>query len=158
MRDKATHSPIATHWGNYLLETEGTTVTAVHPYDSDKNPTPLGQSLLASLDENCRVAQPMVRAGYLEHGVQSDRSGRGREPFVAVEWEQAWDLAATALERVCTEFGNQAIYAGSYGWGSKAVEQLTGMIPNLKAEVLAPVISKGFPREEDYLAHQCVAH
>jgi flavorubredoxin len=41
---------------------------------------------------------------------------------------------------------------GSYGWGSKAVEQLTGMIPNLKAEVLAPVLSKGFPREEDFQA------
>jgi len=41
---------------------------------------------------------------------------------------------------------------GSYGWGSKAVEQLTGMIPNLKAEVLAPVLIKGFPREEDFKA------
>jgi flavorubredoxin len=41
---------------------------------------------------------------------------------------------------------------GSYGWGSKAVEQLTGMIPNLKAEVLDPVISKGFPREADFKA------
>jgi flavorubredoxin len=41
---------------------------------------------------------------------------------------------------------------GSYGWGSKAVEQLTGMIPNLKAEVLTPVISKGFPVEEDLKA------
>jgi len=41
---------------------------------------------------------------------------------------------------------------GSYGWGSKAVEQLTEMIPNLKAEVLTPVLSKGFPREEDFKA------
>ena len=41
---------------------------------------------------------------------------------------------------------------GSYGWGSKAVEQLTGIIPNLKAEVLAPVLSKGFPGEEDFKA------
>jgi flavorubredoxin len=41
---------------------------------------------------------------------------------------------------------------GSYGWGSRAVEQLKGMIPNLKAEVLDPVISKGFPREEDFKA------
>jgi len=41
---------------------------------------------------------------------------------------------------------------GSYGWGSKAVEQLSGMIPNLKAEVLAPVLSKGFPRDEDFKA------
>ena len=41
---------------------------------------------------------------------------------------------------------------GSYGWGSKAVEQLAGMIPNLKVEVLAPVLCKGFPREEDFRA------
>jgi flavorubredoxin len=41
---------------------------------------------------------------------------------------------------------------GSYGWGSKAVEQLKGMITNLKVEVLDPVIIKGFPREEDFKA------
>ncbi len=41
---------------------------------------------------------------------------------------------------------------GSYGWGSKAVEQLTGMIPNLKAEVLTPVLSKGFPVQQDFEA------
>jgi flavorubredoxin len=41
---------------------------------------------------------------------------------------------------------------GSYGWGSRAVEQLKGMIPNLEAEVLDPVISKGFPKEEDFKA------
>jgi len=41
---------------------------------------------------------------------------------------------------------------GSYGWGSKAVEQLSGMIPNLKVEVLDPVISKGFPKEADFKA------
>jgi flavorubredoxin len=41
---------------------------------------------------------------------------------------------------------------GSYGWGSKAVEQLTGMIPNIRAEVLTPVISRGFPGEEDFRA------
>jgi flavorubredoxin len=39
---------------------------------------------------------------------------------------------------------------GSYGWGGRAVEQLAAMIPNLKAELLPPVISKGFPREEDF--------
>jgi flavorubredoxin len=41
---------------------------------------------------------------------------------------------------------------GSYGWGSKAVDQLKGMIPNLKVEVLDPVISKGFPKEADFKA------
>ena len=41
---------------------------------------------------------------------------------------------------------------GSYGWGGKAVEQLAGMIPNLKVELLEPVLSKGFPKEADFRA------
>lgn len=40
----------------------------------------------------------------------------------------------------------------SYGWAGKAVETLTGLLTNLKAEVLAPVLCKGAPREEDYRA------
>lgn len=46
---------------------------------------------------------------------------------------------------------------GSYGWGSKAVEQLKGMIPNLKAELLDPVISKGLPGAEDFQALEALA-
>ncbi len=41
---------------------------------------------------------------------------------------------------------------GSYGWGGKTVEQLAGMIPNLKVEILEPVLSKGFPKEADFRA------
>jgi len=41
---------------------------------------------------------------------------------------------------------------GSYGWGGKAVEQLAAMIPNLKVEILEPVLCKGFPREADFRA------
>jgi len=39
---------------------------------------------------------------------------------------------------------------GSYGWGGKMVETLTGMITNLKTEVLDPVMVKGYPVEEDF--------
>jgi len=41
---------------------------------------------------------------------------------------------------------------GSYGWGGKAVEQLAGMIPNLKVEILETVFIKGFPKEADFKA------
>ncbi|MDO9528866.1 MAG: FprA family A-type flavoprotein [Syntrophales bacterium] len=41
---------------------------------------------------------------------------------------------------------------GSYGWGGKMVEQIAGMIPNLKVEILDPVVVKGFPKEEDFKA------
>ncbi len=41
---------------------------------------------------------------------------------------------------------------GSFGWGSKMVEQLTSMLPNLKAEILEPVITKGYPKDNDFIA------
>lgn len=38
---------------------------------------------------------------------------------------------------------------GSYGWGGKMVEQITGLVPNLKVEIIPPVVAKGYPRDED---------
>jgi len=38
---------------------------------------------------------------------------------------------------------------GSFGWGGRAVETIAGLIPNIKAEVLKPVIIKGMPAEAD---------
>ena len=46
---------------------------------------------------------------------------------------------------------------GSYGWGGKAVEQLLGLLSNLKVEVLEPVLCKGLPKEEDYAALERLA-
>ncbi|WP_028587146.1 FprA family A-type flavoprotein [Desulfocurvus vexinensis] len=37
---------------------------------------------------------------------------------------------------------------GSYGWGGKTVETLASMIPNLKVEVLDPVLCKGLPKQD----------
>lgn len=45
-----------------------------------------------------------------------------------------------------------AAIIGSYGWGTKAVEQISGLIPNLKVEVLGTVMCKGLPREDDLKA------
>ena len=39
---------------------------------------------------------------------------------------------------------------GSYNWGGKMVEQLAGMIKNLKVEIIEPVVIKGYPKEEDF--------
>jgi len=41
---------------------------------------------------------------------------------------------------------------GSFGWGGKTVEQLTAMMPNLKVEILEPVIIKGYPRVDSFAA------
>lgn len=50
-----------------------------------------------------------------------------------------------------------AAIIGSYGWGTKAVEQIAGLIPNLKVEVLDTIMCKGFPREEDLKALDTLA-
>ena len=39
---------------------------------------------------------------------------------------------------------------GSYGWGGKMVEQLTGLLDRLKAEILEPVVAKGYPKNTDF--------
>ncbi|KAF0135340.1 MAG: flavodoxin/nitric oxide synthase [Candidatus Saganbacteria bacterium] len=45
-----------------------------------------------------------------------------------------------------------ASIVGSFGWGGKMPEQIAGMLGNLKVEIIPPVIAKGFPKKEDYLA------
>jgi flavorubredoxin len=46
---------------------------------------------------------------------------------------------------------------GSYGWAGKTVEQLTGLMPNLRADILEPVLAKGEPKEADFLALERLA-
>ncbi len=45
-----------------------------------------------------------------------------------------------------------ATVIGSYGWGTKAVEQIVETLSPLKCEVLEPVLCKGIPRTDDYAA------
>jgi flavorubredoxin len=45
-----------------------------------------------------------------------------------------------------------AAVIGSYGWGGRMVEQLAALMPNLKAEMLPPVVFRGMPRPADYEA------
>jgi flavorubredoxin len=46
---------------------------------------------------------------------------------------------------------------GSYGWGGKTVETLAGLIPNLKVEIIDPVLVKGAPTETGFKALEDLA-
>lgn len=105
-----------THWGAFEVEADGQSVTAVHPFAKDPDPSPIGRSLEAV--GRARVSRPSVRQSWLEEGPGSRTELRGVEPFVEVSWERALDLVAAELDRVRTEHGNTAIFGGSYGWGS----------------------------------------
>jgi biotin/methionine sulfoxide reductase len=105
-----------TNWGAYEVETDGREITAVHPFAKDPDPSPIGQSLKAV--RKSRVDKPSIRQSWLRDGPGSNPEGRGQEPFVEVEWDDALDLLAAELDRVRNQFGNQAIFGGSYGWAS----------------------------------------
>jgi flavorubredoxin len=59
---------------------------------------------------------------------------------------------ATILANALKPKAKFASVIGSYGWGGKAVEQIAGMIPNLKVELLSPVYCQGAPKEAEYQA------
>jgi flavorubredoxin len=46
---------------------------------------------------------------------------------------------------------------GSYGWGGKMVEQLAGILGNLKVEVIDPVITKGVATDKDFVSLDLLA-
>jgi len=106
------------HWGAYQVEVKDNRVVAMHPFADDPDPSPIGQSTPDAVHHKCRIAQPMVRQGWLEKGPQAHGGGRGLEPFVPVSWDRALDLVAGELRRVKTASGNPAIFGGSAGWAS----------------------------------------
>ena len=61
---------------------------------------------------------PLVRKSWLENGPGSNTSKRGSDKFVQVSWDKVGDLVANEISRVKHNFGNEAIFAGSYGWAS----------------------------------------
>ncbi|ARU95672.1 molybdopterin-dependent oxidoreductase [Tatumella citrea] len=114
---KTANNLTSTHWGTYHVETADDKIAAMTPVAWDKNPSRIGQSMPEAVTGNTRIRRPAVRLGYLKNGPAS-REGRGKEPFVEVSWEQALDLVAREMQSVKQRHGNEAIYGGSYGWGS----------------------------------------
>ncbi|WP_049644236.1 molybdopterin-dependent oxidoreductase [Candidatus Rhodobacter oscarellae] len=108
----------SSHWGTYRVEVQDGRVTGMRPFERDPDPSPIGPALVDLLDDPMRIKAPMVRKSWLEGGPGTAGHMRGQEAFVQVTWEEANRLVADELQRVRREHGNQAIYAGSYGWAS----------------------------------------
>lgn len=110
----------------YLTEAlvrEGVTV-----YPFDLTVTDIGKLAISLVDAaTLIVATPTVHVG----------------PHPAVHY------AATLANMLHPKVKYGAILA-SYGWGSKAIEQLSAQIPSLKIEVLGTILQKGLPSAETY--------
>lgn len=108
--------PHSTHWGAFSAhERAGHLIVMPHPDDPD--PSPLLQNIPSALRHPARIAQPMVRRGWLEHG-PGPSADRGRDDFVPVGWPHITALLATELRRVYTRHGAGSVFGGSYGWSS----------------------------------------
>ncbi|MDP5327483.1 MAG: molybdopterin-dependent oxidoreductase [Paracoccaceae bacterium] len=108
----------SSHWGTYWVDVDDDRVTALRDFGEDQDPSPIGQGIIDVLSGPTRITTPMVRKGWLEGGAGAAREKRGQEDFVAVTWDEVNQLLADELSRVRRDYGNRAIYAGSYGWAS----------------------------------------
>ncbi|MBP2549279.1 biotin/methionine sulfoxide reductase [Neorhizobium galegae] len=108
--------PHTAHWGAFSARLRDGQLD-VRPHPDDPDPNRIIENLPAALSHRARIAQPMVRRGWLENGPGADER-RGRDEFVAVAWEQALDLLSQELARVRDGSGPGAIFGGSYGWAS----------------------------------------
>lgn len=111
IRTKVTTS----HWGAFEVDVEGDRIVATRPFSQDPHPSAIPDILPAAVHHSSRIRRPAIRKGWLQGRA---RDGRGSDTFVDLPWDEALDIAAQELDRVRKTHGNEAIYGGSYGWGS----------------------------------------
>ncbi len=105
----------ASHWGTFRVETHDDQIT-LHGLPQDAEPAQIAKGWVSAMtNPNARIARPAFRRGWLE-GRDTARSGDAE--FVQLGWDEASDIVAQELNRVIETHGNQAIFAGSYGWAS----------------------------------------
>jgi biotin/methionine sulfoxide reductase len=108
--------PHTSHWGVFSARMQGDRLD-IRPYGGDPDPNGIAGNFPGALRHRARIAQPMIRRGWLERGPGPD-DRRGRDEFVPVSWDKALDLLAGELKRVGDSRGPGAIFGGSYGWSS----------------------------------------
>ena len=112
------------HWGAVRVDLRDGAVEAVRPYEGDADPAAMVASMQDTLTGPVRIARPYARTSWLEavragaDPAQRNGAGRGSDGFTPLSWDEAFELAAAEVERVRAIHGNEAIYAGSYGWAS----------------------------------------
>lgn len=110
--------PSLSHWGAFTAVVQGGRLIACEPFHRDPAPSPILDAMPGAMQSGLRISRPAVREGWLAHRTSSNRSTRGQERFVEVDWDTALDLVAGELARVRSEHGDAAIFGGSYGWSS----------------------------------------
>lgn len=106
----------ATHWGTDEVTITNGIIEDSKPLNWDKHPSLMQSALKSRTYNQTRVEYPYVREGFLKNRHKSDTSKRGSDKFIRVSWEEVNQIIYEELNRVEKTYGQDSIYAGSYGW------------------------------------------
>ncbi|MGE4648325.1 MAG: molybdopterin-dependent oxidoreductase, partial [Arenicellales bacterium] len=107
----------SSHWGAFRITASNGRIVSTAPFEHDLAPSEIASAIPAAIHHRSRVARPSIRKGWLEN---EDRvkERRGSDEFIELPWDEALDIAAKELKCVQENYGNGAIFGGSYGWSS----------------------------------------
>ena len=108
----------AAHWGTYKVSKDEGGKFKLLPFSQDKDPSDIGKGIESAVQHSSRIRKPAVRKGWLQSKNKQQNAKRGEDEFVEVSWETAFELVGEEIKRVVSIYGNESIYAGSYGWAS----------------------------------------
>ena len=106
------------HWGPFTALVDEGRIVGVEAWPGDPAPSHMLAAIPDLMNPAVRIDRPHVREGWLRARIGSDRTARGSERMVPVAWDTALDLVAGEVDRIRGAHGNDAIFAGSYGWTS----------------------------------------
>lgn len=112
--------PHCSHWGAFTALVEDGRIVGIEPWPGDPAPSPMLAAIPDLMDPRVRIDRPHVREGWLRDRDRR-RSGRdlaGTDRMVPVSWDVALEFVAGEIGRVIAQHGNDAVFAGSYGWTS----------------------------------------
>jgi biotin/methionine sulfoxide reductase len=105
----------SSHWGTFRVETDNEKIS-LHGLPQDAEPAQIAKGWVSAMENpNARIARPAFRKGWLQ---DRDKDRSGDAEFIQLPWDEACDLVTQELKRVISEYGNEALFAGSYGWAS----------------------------------------
>ena len=106
-------TPSLAHWGAFNALVENGRVIGCEPFVRDPVPSAMLAAIPEMVHSPLRIARPAIREGWRE-----GRPRTGADRFREVSWDEALDLVAGELTRVRGNYGDTAIFGGSYGWSS----------------------------------------
>jgi len=107
----------SSHWGAFRITASNGRIVSTAPFEKDLAPPKIASAIPAAVHHRSRVARPSIRKGWLENEDRA-KERRGSDEFVELPWDEALDIAAKELKCVRENYGNGAIFGGSYGWSS----------------------------------------